>query len=122
MKKLLLILVLVLFPVFCFATSNVTFEWDANSEADLAGYRLYQSAASGNYIYGQGNEVLDIAAGTVTGTINVTDGTYFWVLTAYDTDGNESDPSNEVTRKLDATRPSAPSGLSITVIIKIENP
>lgn len=122
MKKLFLTLVLVfgLVSLAIAGTSNVTIEWNANSEPDLAGYRLYQSTASGSYIFGQGNEVLDILAGTITGTINVADGTYFWVLTAYDTEHNESGPSNEVTMTLDATGPDAPSGLTITIIIKVQ--
>lgn len=119
MKTLLLILLL--WPTLAFAgTSNVTFEWDANSEPDLAGYRLYQSTTPGVYSYGQGNEVADISAGTMVTTINSTDGTFYWVLTAYDNEGLESGPSNEVTAFLDATGPDAPSGFTITIIIKLQ--
>jgi fibronectin type 3 domain-containing protein len=91
----------------------VTFEWDANTEVDLVGYRLYQSTTPGVYNYGQGNEVADIAAGTMTATITV-DGRYYYVLTAYDTEGFESEPSNEVRIPM-----YAPTGLTITIIIKI---
>lgn len=122
MKRLLLALILLLSLIsLAFASSsNLTFEWNANSEPDLAGYRLYQSTSSGVYILGQGNEVLDILAGTMIETINVADGTWFWVLTAYDTEGNESGPSNEVFKMLDATEPDAPTGLTITIIIKVQ--
>lgn len=122
MKKLFLTLILFFSLVsLTFAgTSNVTFEWNANNEPDLAGYKLYQSTTSGIYIFGLSNEVLNIPAGTATGTINVIDGIWFWVLTAYDTEGNESGPSNEVTMTLDATGPDAPSGLTITIIIKVQ--
>lgn len=102
------------------AASNVTFEWDPNSETDLAGYRLYQSQTSGQYTFGDGNQVATIAAGTETVTItNVTDGTYYWVLTAYDDNGNESGPSNEVTDTLDSTAPEPPGNMLIAAIDKM---
>lgn len=105
----------------CQAASNVTFEWDANSETDLAGYRLYQSQISGAYTFGDGNQVATILTGTETITItNTDDGIYFWVLTAYDTDGNESGASNEVTANLDTLAPGAPATLVITIIIKVQ--
>ena len=109
------------FASFAYAASNVTFEWDANSESDLAGYRLYQSQASGDYTFGDGNQVATITAGTETVTISgVADGTYYWVLTAYDTDGNESGPSNEVTANLDTLAPGSPVNVRITIIVKVE--
>jgi len=122
MKKVLAILAMVL--MFCgsaLAASNVTFEWSANSETDLAGYRLYQSQTSGVYTYGDGNQVATILTGTETVQItSIADGTYFWVLTAYDNDGNESGPSNEVTAALDTLAPGAPTNIVITIIIKIQ--
>jgi len=122
MKKVLAILAMVL--MFCgsaLAASSVTFEWDANSETDLAGYRLYQSQTSGVYTYGDGNQVATILVGTETVQItNISDGTYFWVLTAYDNDGNESVPSNEVTAALDTFAPGTPTKMVITIIIKIQ--
>jgi len=122
MKKCLAILAMVL--MFCgsaLAASNVTFEWSANSETDLAGYRLYQSQTTGVYTYGDGNQVATILAGTETVQItSIADGTYFWVLTAYDNDGNESGPSNEVTADLDTLAPGAPATVTITIIIKVQ--
>lgn len=47
MKKLFLIFVLLLFPVFCFA-ADVTLQWDANTESDLAGYYVYQAERIGH--------------------------------------------------------------------------
>lgn len=122
MKILTLIVgTLLLMAGVCQAASNVTFEWDANSETDLAGYRLYQSQTSGVYTFGDGNQVATILTGTETvQIINISDGTYFWVLTAYDNDGNESGPSNEVTADLDTLAPGAPSTVTITIIIKVQ--
>jgi len=123
MKKLFIIMVTVIFlslASIAVADNSVTFRWDANSEADLAGYRLYQTSTSGAYTYGDGNQVDTIAAGTETTTLEgVPDGTLFWVLTAYDTQGNESGPSNEVSATLDSTPPGAPTILEITAIVKV---
>ena len=94
--------------------TNVTFNWDANTEQDLAGYRLYQSDTSGVYTFGAGNEIKDINAGVETVVIgDIPDGTYYWVLTAYDTGGKESGPSNEVTAILDAA-PGCPKNFNFT--------
>jgi len=102
------------------AASDVTFQWDANTEADLEGYRLYQSNQSGVYNFGPGNEVANIPAGTESVTLNgVLDGTWYWVLTAYDTNENESGPSNEVTASLDTEPPAPPEHFLITLIKKI---
>ena len=122
MKKLLLAVVAFFFMCgMAMAASNVTFEWDANSESDLAGYRLYQSQTPGVYTFGDGNQVATISTGTETVQItDVLDGTYFWVLTAYDTNGNESGPSNEVTANLDTLSPNAPITVTITIVIKVQ--
>jgi len=112
MKKFLLLLIipflLIAFPAFAM---DVSFQWDPNSESDLAGYRLYQSNTSGSYTYGSGNEVAEILAGTETCTIDVADRVWYWVLTAYDTNGNESGPSNEVSASVDQTAPAPPTNL-----------
>ena len=122
MKKLLLAVVAFFFMCgMACAASNVTFVWDANSELDLAGYRLYQSQTSGAYTFGDGNQVASILAGTETVQItDVADGTYFWVLTAYDDGGNESLPSNEVTANLDTLSPGAPVNVIIQIIVKVQ--
>lgn len=114
-KKLFLTMVLVFgLTALCFAESPVSFTWNANSEPDLAGYRLYQSAVSGDYVFGEVNSVKITLAGTETCTLsNVLDGEWFWVLTAYDNYGNESGRSNEVTKILDTIGPDPPASLQI---------
>ena len=119
MKKLILLssLILILFPFLCFANpnANVTFAWHANSETDLTGYRLYESLVSGQYTFGKGDEILAIPAGTETGTITVSGaGKRYYVLTAYNAT-DESGSSNEV----DLTLLGSPTGLNITIAIKI---
>lgn len=102
------------------AETQVTLAWDAVESEDLAGYRLYQSNTSGKYTYGKDQCAADIAAGTETVTLEaVPDGAWYWVATAYDHEGNESGPSNEVTATFDTTPPGLPPNLKITMAIKI---
>jgi len=121
MKKLMLTIILTIgltigLAIPCFAGVSVTFLWDANSETDLLGYRLYQSNVSNQYIYGESNAVTVIPVGTETVTLlDVVDGEYWWVLTAYNTK-EESGPSNEVTLLVDTSIPiplKDPTGLSV---------
>lgn len=118
MRKLILILVLILFPVLCFAASDVTLEWDLNTEQDMAGYRVYQSASPG-IVPAPGLKVGEIPHPTNTYTFIVQDGTWYWVVTAYDTENNESGPSNEVTATLDTEAPTPPQNFFIKLIMKI---
>ncbi len=72
--------------------SSVTLEWDANSEPDVAGYKLHFGPASGSY-----PETFD-AGNLTTATVAVVPGaTYYFTVTAYNTEGLESPFSNEVT-------------------------
>ena len=111
MKKFILVL-LVLLSFLLVGTSyaqTIIMVWDANTESDLAGYRLYQSNESGVYTYCESEVVATIPAGTQTLTLNnVQDGEWFWVLTAFDERMNESGPSNEVTQIVDNTSPGPP--------------
>lgn len=136
MKKLfmsIILVVLLVIPIAVFAASDVTFEWDANTEADLAGYRLYQSSVSVSTLDTNNDGIITLSefqngpsfgvgyapVGTETVTIQVEDGTWYWVLTAYDTGDNESDPSIEVTATLDTEAPAPPQNLFIKLIQKI---
>lgn len=71
---------------------RVELEWDANSEPDVAGYKLYFGTASGNY-----TEAFDAGRQTVATVSLLAETTYYFVVTAYNTEGLESPFSNEVT-------------------------
>ena len=72
--------------------AQVTLAWDANSEPDLSGYKLYYGTSPGNY-----PNVITLGLVTTYTVTNLTDGvTYYFALTAFDTEGFESDKSNEV--------------------------
>ena len=71
-----------------------TVSWNANTEPDLAGYRLYYGTASGVYTAFVNTGLT--AAYTVTA---LTHGTrYFFAVIAYDTTGNVSTFSAEVSK------------------------
>ena len=91
------------------------FAWTANSEPDLAGYRLYRSATSGQYSFGAENAEAEY--GLVTESPHYaapnTSGTFYFVLTAFDNEGFESQPSNEQTLHVENQPPGAPGGCAI---------
>jgi len=90
------------------ALSAVTLAWDANSETDLAGYRVYYKAGSSGPPYvgtgaNQGTSPIDVSLeglvdpGNPNLTISGLDEgeTWYFVVTAYNNAGMESDFSNE---------------------------
>ena len=125
MRKLL-VLLMVLFSTVAFAaTERINFGWDANTETDLAGYRLYMSSTAGQYTFVGKNASLtpatppasyvkSIAKPAVAMSADITGAegqTIFFVLTAFDTAGNESGRSNEVSYTFTDSAPAAPKGL-----------
>lgn len=97
------------------AAQSVTLAWDASTEPDLAGYRVYYGTAQRQY-----SAHIDVGNVT-TFTINdLADGTYYFAATAYDAAGNESAFSNEVSTDVDGTPPAAPSGLRVVVNVTVE--
>jgi hypothetical protein len=68
----------------------VVLEWNANAETNVAGYRVYSGAASRSYA-----KVVDVGNAT-NHTNDYAAGEHFLAVTAYDTDGLESDFSEEL--------------------------
>jgi hypothetical protein len=77
----------------------VTLTWAANSEPDLAGYKIYVGAHSGTYSFpGSPFVTGKITSYTIS---NLPKGeTYYFAISAYDSAGNESALSAEVSRSL----------------------
>jgi len=74
---------------------QVTLAWDANTEIDLAGYKIYWGTASHTYatsvtLAGTPAQPSYVVTGLTTGL------TYYFAVTAYNTAGLESGFSNEV--------------------------
>jgi hypothetical protein len=74
------------------AVPSVTLEWDASSDSDTAGYKIYYGISSRSY-----DTIMDVGNYTSV-TIGNLDGNqdYYFAVTAYDSDGNESAYSDEV--------------------------
>lgn len=98
---------------------QVTFKWDARTEEDLAGYRLYGSDTAGGQVLGKGHELAEMSKDELTKTLGFEEGDKWFVLTAFDTSGNESGKSNEVKLHLDEVAPGEPT-LKINIILQVE--
>jgi hypothetical protein len=81
---------LVTCQTLCAAPKQVTLKWSANTEPDLAGYRVYCGTTSKTY-------TMNMSVGKLlTATINnLQSGTYYCAVTAYDLSNNESGFSQE---------------------------
>ena len=93
---------------------TVSLDWTDNAEPDLASYNVNRSVVAGGP-YTQVATGGGVSSYTDTGLINGT--TYYYVVTAVDTAGNESANSNETSatpQAPDTTPPAAPTGLAAT--------
>ncbi|MEW6382104.1 MAG: Ig-like domain-containing protein [bacterium] len=102
----MMILVATVIFLFCHIplayTMDVTLEWSENSEPDIAGYKIYYSTGSAGSPYDgtgavEGNSPIDagkVTSYTLTGLSDTQ--SYRFAVTAYDTQGLESEYSNEV--------------------------
>lgn len=87
--------------------------WDPNKEPDLAGYRIYR---------GFGTATPTLLASVTKDTVTYTDSTLpnldqavTYNLTAFDTAGNESAHSVNVTTTVNVNPPQSPLGLAVTI-------
>lgn len=99
------------------------FSWLPNEEESVTGYRIYYSTSSGDY-----NQEHSVAIdnpqpqdGRIYGNVsNLSEGTtYYFVVTAHDAQGTESDYSEEIQWTATATtpqKPPAPTIISVRTI------
>jgi fibronectin type 3 domain-containing protein len=76
------------------STGSLTLEWNANTEPDLAGYKIYSATSSGAYGAAIATAAANATSYDATGLQPGV--TYFFVITAFDAAGNESARSDEV--------------------------
>lgn len=76
--------------------ATVTLAWDESTSAEVTGYNIYYGTTSG----GPYPTKQDAGNATIYTTPNLSDGTYYFVATAYDGSGNESSPSDQVSKTI----------------------
>ncbi|HPE44380.1 MAG TPA: PKD domain-containing protein [Deltaproteobacteria bacterium] len=101
----LILAIIVFFPLEGFAAS-LQVSWNANTEEDLAGYRLYYGTQSNTY--GQTVDVGNATSYTIGSAQNGS--TYFVAVSAYDAEGNESDLSAEQSTYIPVPDTTPPTG------------
>jgi len=80
---------------------DVELSWQANTEDDLAGYKVYYGISQGNYPYS-----VDVGNATSCTLKGLTAPVYYIAVVAYDTSFNQSPPSEEQMVVLRTTSPS----------------
>jgi hypothetical protein len=96
---------------------QATLAWDANTESDLAGYKLHYGTASNSY-----SVHIDVNNVTTYTVAGLTAGqTYYFAATAYDASGNESGYSNSVSYAVPSpngapSTPAIPTGASSALV------
>jgi hypothetical protein len=84
--------------------------WEANTEADLAGYYLYWRDTSGAF---NDTDRVDCGLNTTQLLTGVVPNKTVLALTAYDTSDNESEFSEELPFDQDSQAPNGPSGFQL---------
>ncbi len=83
---------------------------DGTPLTDLAGYKIYYGTSANNY-----SQNIDVGNVTTYTIDNLTEGlTYYFVATAYDTSGNESEYSNEVNKFISSIPPVQQYNLTVS--------
>lgn len=116
MKRLLSVFTLcalLLSPILALA-DNAQLDWTANTELDLAGYKVYESTTSGSYTAPPVATLGKVNTYNRLMPIVTIDTKFFYTVSAYDTAGLESGKSNEVSK----TALALPGAPVLTVITK----
>ena len=126
-KAIFILLISFLFTyIFCAIThaeeETLTFTWNQEISSDFAGWHIYQSKTSG--VYGEfpafnilyETEKSEYTTIELITSPNQEEHIYYFVMTAYDTKGNESIYSNECNATIDFKAPNIPFSLIIRII------
>jgi fibronectin type 3 domain-containing protein len=120
MKKTVFTIILLVIIGVAFnaqAAVEVTATWSANSESDLAGYNIYRSSTSGSGYVKLNSSIIAKTSSpqyvdSISGSVETT---YYYVVTAVDTSGNESAYSSEGSTHIDTSAPNPPSGITVQI-------
>ena len=101
---------------------DLTFDWQQNISADFYGWKLWYSTVSGGPYTQLGSDILytppPAPPYTSDELIIAPDGaetTYYFVVNAWDSAGNNSGDSNEVSYLVDFLAPDIPVQLNVTI-------
>ncbi|TAK03045.1 MAG: hypothetical protein EPO39_12735 [Candidatus Manganitrophaceae bacterium] len=88
--------------------ANADLSWSANTETDLAGYKVYYGTSSRNY-----GAPVDVGNQTTFTATGLSEGqTYYFAVTAYNAAGSESGLSTEVSKTFPDTTPPVLSAMA----------
>lgn len=74
-----------------YSRSDVVLQWDASTDVDISGYKVYYGSSSGVY-----QKILDVGNATSTTLESLAPGNWCFAVTAYSSSFVESGYSNEV--------------------------
>lgn len=79
------------------ANNNAVLSWNANTDPDIAGYKLYYGRAAGSYL---GSVTVGLVTTTTLLAQLVQDGMWFFGISGFDTSNNESAISSAVSKRI----------------------
>ena len=89
--------------------------WNANTETDLAGYKMYLGVQPSNYsiVKDVGKTLTPASPLVAISTLGLADGQWYLAVTAYDVVGNEGGKSLEAPFLLDRQAPVGVGGVRV---------
>jgi hypothetical protein len=108
-KRMLLLVFMGSFLLSGVFGADVSLAWDPSASTGISGYKVYLGNNSRTY-----HSSTSLGNQTTHTVVNLGPGTWFFAVTAYDSSGNESDFSNEVSNIVQAIDTTPPSISGIT--------
>lgn len=95
--------------------TSASMSWAAVTAPDLAGYRVYRSSTSGAGFVPASSSLV---TGTAFTDVGLSAGTWYWIVTAVATGGDESPGSNEISATVSGIPTPAPPSLDASNVRK----
>jgi hypothetical protein len=112
MKRILAVIILMCLVASMCMAADVSLAWDPSATTSITGYKVYFGNAARTY-----RTPITIGKQTAYTVTGLSDGIYFFAVTAFDSSGNESDFSNEISTTITTISP--PGGLKRTPIQRV---
>jgi len=95
-SSILLVFLSLITISLCYAEIDITLKWGHDNKTQISGYRIYKSTISSVYDKNNPEAVINDPNITTITVLNLPDNVYYFVATAFNANGIESDFSNEV--------------------------